>query len=353
MVQFPYNTKDFAFTLGSEYLQFSTDAEGTYFSVELQISYFDFYESSLKTKILNYKIPLFQKYQKFNISEIIHRYMSRIDDYSNFVPGFQYKTVTVTIICNELGQIDGELIDTVILEGVKFIAGNKPYLFENNTALLERNYHPCRVTSEGVVNVSFLLPEGSYLLLVYKNNVLQKSIEVVADDKNNVYTIMVDVANFNGEQGDCFKVKISETNIFYEILVFPSTLYSTQLYFENEYNLLSAFQCTGGYYIDEEYTRLKQKYREDFQEVLKIVDTTKEVALTINTGHVLKTDTISLDSLILNKRAWLVVSDTVYLCLVPLSKKIRTLDSGEELFQFDLLFHINNPTDAQNSTYRF
>jgi len=345
MVSFPYNTTDFAFTLEDSFISFSTENADTYFELFLLISYYDFFSAEEKQKTLEYKIPLLNKAQTFNVGRKIHRYLSSLTAYTNTF-GFMYKTATVTFIATEINNSDGSSSGSEVLYDVQFIAGKKPKLLENNTALLSNNTSYERVTEKGMFIVNVLLPAGDHVLKVYKNALEQTAETVTVTDNNNVFSKKINIKDFNGTKGDVFKFVVAETSIKKSVVVFPNNVSSKQLVFIDEFKLFRVLECTGHYSFPDEYDQITHTYYRNLVEVLEVIETTETNMLNINTGWVLKTDTETLSTLSKNKRAFLIENNEQILDMVVKAKKLTKEDTEAELYEYDLEFQINHNSNA-------
>lgn len=349
MVKFPYTNTAFAFTLNDVFIEFETETPDTYFTLEIEIEYYEFYSDVANSKTTLKKIPLFNNYAKYNVGRIVHRYMRSINSLNLEVN--QYKTAKVSLTVKEVLESDLSVLSTEVLTDIPFIAGYLPKRFENNMALLHRNVNPCRITNLGFVNVSFLLPAGTQIFKIFKNQIEVYSEVLEITEGNNVITKKIDAASFNAEPGDQFHVKIDETNIYYDFVIFPKGLHSKMIVFLNEFNLKSSLECIGGYSIKTDYYQVEEIVLKNLQQVLKIIETTKKESFFINTGFLLKTDVISIDSMLMHKKAWLVVSEDEIIELVPVSKKQTGIDTSKDLYEYDLEFKINASNNAQNYTF--
>ncbi len=346
----PYNTTDFAFTLDETmFLNISTLNDDTFFTLQIIIKYYDFYSDIEQTKELNYKLPLFNKKCEYNIGDKIHRNLSSISSLnSQFL---QYKTALVTVTLNEFYYSDEETaIATETVTDIKFIAGPKPELFENNIALLTVNNNASTISPVGYAVASFLLPSGNYTIEILKNEVVVDSENVVATATDNVFTFNFKAWYFGAVAGDTFQLKVSGTNIFKTFEVGDNQANSNIILFLNEFKLLESLECTGSFSFPAEYSQITHSYKRNNIEVLEIVKTTKENSLTINTGWILETDFITIDSLLDSKKAWLLKRATEVAELAPISKKMVLVNNDNESYQYDLDFKINSTYNAQNYT---
>lgn len=340
MVVFPYNATDFAFTLDDVFINFSTTTADTFFDLEITIKYYDFFSSTEKTQVLEYKIPLFNLQQKENVGRKIHRFLSRPGKYENTF-GFQYKTAKVSFVAKEIQISDETVVNTTDLNDVKFIPGPKPILLDDNCALLSTNTNPERVTKNGLFIINLLLKSGNQTIKIFKNDIEIATESITATDEDNVFSKKIIVENYSGAQGDVFEVQLINTSIKKSFIVFPDGEHSKQLVFVDNYKLFRSLECTGHFSFPTDYNQIIHKYKRNLVEVLEVIETEKTEKIKVNTGFILKTSTESIDTLLSEKQAYLVENNSAVLDLVPLAKKIVKEDSDAALYEYDLEFQIN------------
>jgi hypothetical protein len=340
MVTFPYNTTYFAFTLDDVFLSFSTITPDTYFDLTVTIKYYEFFSDVEKTKVLEYKIPLFNLEQSYNVGRKIHRNLANIPGY-NAESKFQYKTALVSFEAKEILIADSSVIDTITLNDVKFVAGSKPLLTANNIALLSNNTAIEKASLKGFFNVAFLLPAGDHSIEVYKNNSLESTEVIAATVLDNVYLKKITIADYSAKIGDVLKVKIKDTVILKEIVVDKEAETSNQIIFIDHFKLPRNMSFQGDYNYENKYTRTTHSYKRNLIEILEIIETEKLQYLNISTGFILKTQEETVESLVESTKAYLVFNDEVKLDLAPISKKINLKDSSIESFSYLVNFHIN------------
>lgn len=347
----PYTPGTFYFTLDtSKYIDFYTTNDDTFFTMQLIIRYYDFYNILEKTiDDLYYKIPLFNKKATLNIGEIIHRNLSNItalDDQS-----LQYKTPLVDIILHEF-SIDDETTSISSLEAynIQFIAGPKPALLKSNKAILSLNSNNSRVTPNGIHLVNFLLPSGTHIIEVFKNNIIVDAETITATAIDNIYSKKLNMQTLQTVPGDVIKVSLKDTILSKEIEVTDYQQYSNMILFVDEFKLLSSLECTGSKVRSIDYSQTTHKYKRNSREILEIIDTKKDEGLILNTGWVLETDDLTIDSLLSGKKAWHFKSNTIAAELAPVAKKLTAENSDDETYQYDLEFKINSSYYAQNYT---
>ncbi len=348
MVTIPYNNTDFHFTLNDLFLLFSTETADTYFTLKITINYYEFYGTVSKQKVLNYKIWLFQNEAEFNIGRKIHRNMGVITELNSLA--LQYKTALVNIEAKELNVSDDTLVETTVLDNIKFVAGVLPSILVANTAMLNINTNASRITPKGFVNVSFLLPSGNATIEIYKNNNLMQDEVITTTATDNIFTKKYKISDYAGNPGDVFHFKVKDLAVQKSVIVFPEQKFSNHLLFIDEFNLLTSLECTGDYSFPTNYNQTTHEYKRNLVEVLVIIETEKVNQFKINTGWLLKTDNITIDSLARSKKAWLFINDQEVIELAPISKKLVNIDSELDLYEYDLEFQINRAYNAQNYT---
>ena len=340
MVVFPYNTTDFAFTLNDVFINFSTQEVNTFFEITISIKYFDFYGAVEKTKVLEYKIPLVNKAQIYNVGRIIHRYLAEAPVFSNQF-GFQFKTAKVSFEVREIEIADASVVETISLNDVSFIAGPTPKLTDNNAALLSTNTNFERITENGFFIVNMLVPEGEHTIKLLKNDNIVSSETINATTLENVYSKKITAKEYSGKKGDVFTVQLNVSEIKKSVVVFPNNVQSHQVVFTDQFKLFRSLEATGHHSFPKEYKQITQKYKRNLIEILEIVSTEKVNSLRLDTGWLLKSDTETIDSLLDNKHAYLVENNQVSLEMVPISKKMTGEDSDEALYGYNLEFQIN------------
>ena len=343
MVTFPYNNSDYAYALDPVAINFSSSNE-SYFTVVITIKYYEFYASTEKTTVLNYKIPLFNGVAIWYVGEIIQRNLSNLT--VPFASGFQVKTALVTFVVKELALADDSETATTTLTDVAFIPGHKPKLISNNMALLHVNETKCRVTVLGTCYASFLFPTGEHTIKVYHNATEINSETITATALNTIYTKTIDVSAFQVTPADVFKITIGGTEIFKEFVIFPDTQLSNTLFFIDQYKLMTSLELTGEYSFNEDFEQLMHEYKLNNDRVLEVVETLEDHFLKINTGYILKSQVKLVNEIFKIKKAFLKNIEGFDLEMVPISKKRTGFDSENFLYSYDLEFRINKIADA-------
>ncbi|WP_271407387.1 hypothetical protein [Tenacibaculum soleae] len=343
MITFPYNTTDFAFTLSDDFIEFKS-ANNSYFEVSLLIKHYDFYSNDLIDGGGDYKIPLFNGVAKWYVGKIIDRYISPLK--TTHQDGFQLNTTLVYFEIFEYDLETNEELSNETQGPIKFIPGPKPQLKENNIALLNINLAPCRVTSRGKCNVSFLLPPGEYSLKTSINDQEVNSVEVDASLLNSVYTHTLNLNNLNLKPADIVSFNIANTAVKKQYIVFPKANHSYTLQYVNSFKLISTFEFTGEYYFPDKYDQLKHTYKRGVEEITELIEVNTEPSLKINTGKILKSQVRLINELLKSSSVILENIENSNFQMIPVSKKRTGYDSKKFTYDYDIEFHINKKSDA-------
>lgn len=352
-VVLPYSPTEFNFTLDNKMVSFYTDLANTFFDVLMNVKAYDFYTSTFNDYIIPFKIPLLRGRQKENIGLKIHRLMKRMNDDLNVTDNKQYK------VCEVFLQVEEKDLDTLevqrsfSLENVKFVAGIDPGL-SNGMGILTLNPNPTRVTPEGKQFINLLVKTGSRKIEILINGEVNNQYFINGNDFN-VYKDVIDFQVLNVKQGDVVEYRLYTDEFFTEFvskkyIVFPEANYNNVLVWEDEYKLQSTFQFTGDLVLKSDFESKNFKRYKDIVEVLENIQTGKESRLTLNSGYILKTDQISIESLCRSRRAWLLL-DNKEIEIIPQTKSITNIDSENELISFDVEFVINRKINEEVYTF--
>lgn len=347
----PYSTTGFNFTLDKKFISFYSDLENTFFDMLMNIKVFSFFDGIESNFVIPLKIVLLRNRQRENIGLKIHRVMSSMLDL-NLSQAQMYKTCEVDITVEEKDIDTKEIQREFTLEKIKFIAGKSPSVIKQGMSILSLYDGPTRIVLNSSQIVNLLLNPGNYEVQILINNQNESSYFVNAGDYN-VIMQQIDFSSLPLKVGDKVEFRLYVTpeeyvsKLFY---VFPDNVENKRLIWEDEYKLLSSIQCTGDYKVTTDFNIRTFKKYEDLVEILENIQTEKEVKLTINSGFLLKSEHISIESLCRAKRAWLVF-DTEIIELVPQIKSMNNIENNRELYSYNLEFIINRKSDEEVYTF--
>ncbi|WP_445458451.1 hypothetical protein [Flavobacterium sp. HNIBRBA15423] len=343
----PYSTTEFNFTLDNKFVSFYSDLENTFFDMLMNIKVFDFFTGLETIFIIPLKIVLLRNRQKENIGLKIHRVMKRILEL-DFSSQKIYKTCEVDITVEEKDLETKEVQRDFTLEKVKFIAGISPKSIIDGMAILSIYDGPTRVLVDSIQTINLLIKAGSYVVQIIVNNTMSMTYSVSGQDYN-VIMDQIDFSSLEIKPGDVIEYRLYTTLVNYlskTFYVFPDNVESLRVVWEDEYKLISSLQFTGDYKVISDFDiRTFKKYK-DLVEIVENIKTDKEIKLSLNTGFILKSEQILVESLVRSRRAWLVLENQ-NIELIPQTKSMINIDSSRELNSYNLEFIINRTSNEE------
>lgn len=339
-VDIPYTKEGFNFTLDGTFIQLNTLNTGTYFDFYMKGMFYDFYTNIEKEILVPLKIPLLKGAQKFNIGEGIHRLMRKVDKLQEDSIQ-QYRLAKVGFEIKEKTLGTEEIIREVTTDLLyDFVAGNKPKMI-GDYALLVSNENMTRVTASGYQYLNILMPLGSATLAIFKNKE-EHSRRVIASSEN-LYCEKIVFADLNSKPGDLIECRLIVDNSYLSksFIVFPEGLEKNVIIWEDLFLLKSLLEFTGKFELKSDFENITQNLFKNLEEILVKIQSKKISKLTINTGFISESDIVSIEDLMLSKKAWLKLANGDLLYIVPIAKTLVENDSDRDLISFDIEFQIN------------
>jgi len=346
LVDVPYNIDDFAFTLDVNFVNFYSELSDTFFSVKMLAKIYDI-TGNFKTRELFYKIPIFQNRQAKNYGRIIDRLMFELNEYQ---PSVTYKPTEVSFDIQRIKRATNELVDNISIPNIKFVAGITPMEKSGKMYLLTINPSYSQATTTSFHFFNFLVAFGTYVYNIYRNGTLVLT-ENISTGLNNIFSKKVQFNNYT--PGDIIKCELVDTDnnrIKKEYLIFPGGKYENQIVWVDEYKLLQTVSFTGEYYIDATINNTGNTVFKNLLSFYEKIDSYTEAHLYINTGFLAISDQVTIKGMLNRKKAWLLIGTEV-INIVPISNKIRSIDSERDIIDFDIQFKINFKDNAQSYSF--
>lgn len=354
-VNIPYDRDANNFTKDPLFLEFYTQFENTYFEmlINVEAQDYDFQTAMNKNIIIQNKIPLFNKYQKMHIGELVEKVFYNLTN-ANTNANAIYNPAKVNVSIQEKQYPTHEVLREGALEEIVFLSGLTPKNRNGNVAFLEISKQTKRVYKSSFDFVNLMLPNSNdYELRIYKATDLLETRSLYPT--TTVHREKLDFSQINCNQGDVLDVKVwsiseDEEVISKKYLIFPEEEYSNMILWEDEYRVIQSFHFTGKHQIKNDYTANQFKNYRDFVETVKKLSSIKDLKLSINTGFITKNDIPYLDSIISAKKAWIYLSEEKKIEIIPNTKSLVFDDIDREIISFDLEFDINKTYDEENFT---
>ena len=332
----PYRADTYNFTLDKKFIELMSQQDDMFYEMAMTVTISEMYTLNQQDlSVYNFRYPLFQRKQQFNIGLTIDRLMSRFKDFiqNSRTPYFPAK---VSLSFVEKSTVDAAYRNAFSIPDIYFIAGLDPGLFEG-CGILDINQAPSRITPRTeVVIVNYVLKDSQQIAW-YKNGEQVRSYLRT----EGLYADRIEPEE--PAPGDVFEFRIITMNgtLSKYFRTFPEGKNSTIITWENEYKLKSEMEFTGDFNIKSELENRTQQLFNQLVDVLRKLESTKISKFTINTGWILKTDLPSIESLLRSKRAAIRLPEDKYINLVPLSKTITNVDNKRALVDYEVEFQIN------------
>jgi chitodextrinase len=341
----PYNTSDYFFTKDDVKIFFDTPLLNTYFEMIVNITSFEFYTEQSKSKTLTYKIPLFGNKASFLLGEIIDRSMPRMHAI-NLRSLFQYKAAQVNLTVTEVDYETGTVLNAATVGPIKFISGYTPQVVQNNCAFLDLYRLSRRVTTDGYAFFNMILTPGTHNFKVYKNDLEVDTFDITVSS-GNIISRALKLSDYAANLGDVIELRMTDnptvSKVFY---LFPKTIYSNYIAFEDEYRLKTVIEFTGEYKFNPEFSSKFNKVQNGAVEANRKISSKTDLEFMINTGWLLKDEEILIESLLGSLRGWLIIGENQGIEIVPNPKKMAKLDPTTALYSYDVEFMVN-PENAK------
>lgn len=349
-----YN-KDIHFSMENELLNFSAYQrnENNYLNITLQGLV---YNNTGKVISINESLNLYFINNKtsFNLGEYIHDYFLLYEDQINDLEitsktvdkKKMYDFARVTLEVTEINFTTKENVFWYSIPTQLFIKGHRPLTLTNqNIGFLGNHVNKTlRATVNGKTILSYLY-DKSEGIKVYINGIIQElDIPIIQNAKLSIFSVYIDFSAIKCNIGDMVEFQLGVQVIRYQI--FPGILNSNFISFIDYWGLLKIFEITGEYSfpISMNYTTFIPK-----KSTIKNVDSTRTNTLNINTGVITNDDIEIINEILSSPKCWFIKSNEI-IEIIPTTEKLELFDSTDELYSYDLEFHIN--PDTYDKSYR-
>jgi hypothetical protein len=309
----------------------------------------------------NFITAFFNQRTKIHLGEIVARRLKKISSPANI--GYRnydldseefemfrifnyYRPASVDITFEIEDRVGGVASERKRFDDVLYISGRKPKQFRNDHGILNYEAVSVRVTSRSQLIFNFMRRFINHEIKVFKNNLLFKTI-THSPGNNSLFALTMYFHLFKA--GDVIEVRMYENENDYfsqKYLMFPDQHHSNHIVFSNEYNLLEGFEFTGEYKFTGNYKNITTKTYNNLVEQIENLESTKEQRLVLNTGWILKSNVVIIDTILRSGLVWLLKGGKE-ISLRPVEKELVLEDSEEALYQYNVEFIINRENDLE------
>lgn len=340
----PYPTNK-AFTLENEFYNLVAEADGTYIETIQNIKVYDFFSNNSQSRDIDEKYPLFNRRAQFNASHRIHRLMKRFaapnEEY------YQYLPAELIITANQRNIGNNQLLQSVTLPVQFFFAGIKDNVVFDY-AFLDVNPNMRRVYKSSFIMLNMILPNQLTFLSIKKNGEQVQEIELPLS-LGFVVSKKITFEAFN--QGDIITVELLNSfdlsvKATKQFGIIPEGRFSNHVIWEDEYLLQNVLEFSGSFTSKTELAFTSNELFKNLEQLLEHLEVRKKTNFTINTGWVLSTDHITVESLMFSKRVWIKQGDS-YLSVRPVAKTIINKNSEDNTIDYEIEFQLNRENNAK------
>lgn len=329
------------------------------FDVETQI--FDYGFPDFVTKSNSFQTVFSKNKASFFLGEIVKRQMLSLEKpllfLSNFITAATQAYYYLPAICKlSMGVTTTGFVNSRSFYEISFIKGRKPSRMLGSLGIVDANDSVIRVTPNSFHILNVFGASNKYTISFFKNNVLTHSYSpTTGNHKLTGFKI-----NFKDyAPGDVVEVKIrpnisvlgTVNDVSQKYAVLPAGDQSYHIAWEDEHGLQQVLEFTGEYIFEAEFENQIKKTYQNFKEIYQKLDTIQEVIFNCNTGWIFKSNQERIDSLFKSNKAWLYLSPSKYIEMIPDASSIVNEDSLQSQYQFDAKFKINTENDFTNYTF--
>lgn len=271
----------------------------------------------------SYQIAYFNEKASTDVGRKVHHYFPLFSKQIFENPGiefnniFVYKPANVNIIIEELNA-DYEVIFTKTTENIKLYPGKKPKMFP-----IFSNSSIKRIYADSAHSFSYLTT------LVDPSDIVEKTVSTNPFGTGEVNAVYFEDSENLMDFGDFKNV------LGIDFIRFPKGHEQVYLQFIN-HNLVPELAVFNGFYeINDDYTYTY----DDIEFNARKYDTESIKKITLNTGFLLKEQSVMVDEICKSNLSFLKADNEIYRTL-PLTAKIKSVSKSENLMNFELEFLI-------------
>lgn len=349
-----YN-KDIHFSLDNESLTFSAYKrdENNYINILLKAS---IYNNKGKVITIEESLNFYFNNNKttFDLGQYIHDYFLLYEDQISdldvtnccFQKKRMYDFARVDLKITEKNYTTKEDVFWYDIPTQIFMKGHRPKTLTNqNIGFLGNHINKTlRATKNGKTVLNYLYHKTDAIKIYINSSLQNLPIPIIQNAKLSIFSLYVDFHTLNCEVGDMVEFQLGNQVVRYQI--FPEQNQSNFIAFIDYWGLLKIFEATGEYTfpIAMDYTTYSPAKGK-----LKNVAATRSNTLTVNTGLITNDDIEVINEILASPKCWFIQGEEITE-IIPKTEKLELYDSENELFGYDIEFHIN--PESYDKSYR-
>lgn len=340
-----YN-KEIHFTKDEEFLVLSAFQrnQNNFIAANLQGQIFD---NENYNRSINENLNFYFSNNKafFDVGKYVHDYLLLYDKHINDINVVSttiqlkkmYEPARIDLRITEKNYTTQEDIFWYSIPTQLYIQGHRPDTLTNENKGYLANFvnQTLRATINGKTILNFLSTNTDELNVYVNGNKRNILLPNMNNTKLSIYSFYMDFKNLNLEVGDLVEFLLGTQVIRY--VIFPETNESNFIAYIDYWGLLKVFEVTGEYAFPfkQTYTSFNPKIGH-----VKNVSSTRNNTLKINTGHITEGDTEVIAEILQSPKCWFIHGNHK-IEMIPITEEIALYDSAQQLFEYELEFHIN------------
>lgn len=351
--------RNYHFTLDSEKLVLAKAIEDqtTFLRLSLNLKFYDF--KGVETKIDNRELDFFfyNSRVEFDPGELIHEMFDHYNNSANerfnelnvstgLVPQYQFASIYFEV--SEIEFTTLEVKNSYVIPTQFYVKGRRPEVNLDNCILTQRSGHFTRITTNSLISFNFIKYDSGNLILK-KNDV---AIDLPIDSPGDEIPQGSDVRIFGGiikvsdiknvKENDILELSFGAQKLYYNVE--EPGINSINVFYKNQWNLLSSYELTGEFIIESEYERITTTNFKNWVETTKTLYSSKKQNIKITTGFIPRENTRIIAEILDSQKAFLVINNFTYevRCI---STKLTNQNTKKNLVDHELQFELKNITN--------
>lgn len=362
LLQGLYNStyeREYHFTQDSEILEMvkAVTDETTFLRLKLDLKFYDFNgkETKIDDRLLDYFF--YESKVEFDPGELIHEMFkhyenspnerfSELNQSTGVFPQYQFASIYFEV--SEIDFSTLEVKNSYVIPTQFYIKGKRPVFWTNNILLTRRESQINRITVNSLIAFNFIKYDGGALVLKLNNQV----IELPNHSSGDVIPQGADVRVFGGiikasdiknlKENDLLELSFNNQKLYYQVE--EEGINSINVFYVNQWNLLSSYELTGEFSIDTDYTRVTTDTFHNWIETTKTLHTSKLQKFKINSGFIPLENVKVLDEIMSSKKVFLLINGFTYEAR-PVTSKLNNQTSKNNLVDRQLEFELKSNTN--------
>ncbi|MGV0856838.1 hypothetical protein ACTS9E_15060 [Empedobacter brevis] len=348
--------RSYHFTQDSENLVMvkAVPDQSTFLRLSLDLKFYDFDGTERKINDRELDFFFFESKVEFDPGKLIHEMFMHYENHPNerfnelnrstgIVPQYQFASIYFEV--SEIDFSSLEVKNSYAIPTQFYIKGRRPVIWTDNRLLTHRESQVTRITRKSLITFNFVRYDSGDLILKLNGNI----IDLPNHSSGDVIPQAPDVRIFGGiikasdienlKEYDLIELSFNNQKMYYQVE--EEGINSVNVFYVNQWNLLSSFELTGEFIIDSDYERITTNAFNNWVETTKTLHTSKTQKFKINSGFIPLENMKVLDEMMTSKKVFIVINNFTYEAR-PISSKLNNQTSKNNLVDRQLEFELKN-----------